>query len=96
MSGALILIFIFIWLCWVLVATLGVSDLHCSMWDLVPRLGIEPGPPALGARSLSHWLDSGEAPVSGVLNTPSSRAFRNWDPRYGEGVSLPTAHKETP
>ena len=25
------------------------------MWDLVPRPGIEPGPPALGAQSLSHW-----------------------------------------
>ena len=27
----------------------------CSMWDLVPWPGIEPGPPALGAWSLSHW-----------------------------------------
>ena len=26
------------------------------MWDLVPQPGIEPGPPALGARSLSHWI----------------------------------------
>ena len=26
----------------------------CSMWDLVPWPGIEPGPPALGAGSLSH------------------------------------------
>ena len=25
------------------------------MWDLVPRPGIEPGPPALGAWSLTHW-----------------------------------------
>ena len=25
------------------------------MWDLVPRPGIKPGPPALGAWSLSHW-----------------------------------------
>ena len=25
------------------------------MWDLVPRPGIEPGPPALVARSLTHW-----------------------------------------
>ena len=24
------------------------------MWDLIPRPGIEPGPPALGARSLNH------------------------------------------
>ena len=26
-----------------------------SMWDLVPQPGIEPGPSALGTRSLSHW-----------------------------------------
>ena len=25
------------------------------MWDLVPWPGIEPGPPALGEQSLSHW-----------------------------------------
>ena len=31
------------------------EDLSCGMWDLVPRPGIEPGPPALGAQSLSHW-----------------------------------------
>ena len=29
--------------------------LGCSMWDLVPWLGIESGPPTLGAWSLSHW-----------------------------------------
>ena len=27
----------------------------CGMWDLVPWPGIEPGSPALGAQSLSHW-----------------------------------------
>ena len=27
----------------------------CSTWDLVPRPGIEPHPPALEAQSLSHW-----------------------------------------
>ena len=27
----------------------------CSMWDLVLWPGIKLGPPALGARSLSHW-----------------------------------------
>ena len=26
-----------------------------DMWDLVPRLGIEPGPLALGARNPSRW-----------------------------------------
>ena len=29
--------------------------LSCGMWGLVPQSGMEPGPPALGARSLSHW-----------------------------------------
>ena len=32
------------------------------MWDLVPWPGIEPGPPALGAQSLSHW-PSKEVPL---------------------------------
>ena len=31
------------------------QDLSCGMQDLVPQPGIEPGPPALGAQSLSHW-----------------------------------------
>ena len=25
------------------------------MWDLAPRLGVEPEAPALGRQSLSHW-----------------------------------------
>ena len=29
--------------------------LSCSTWDIVPWPGIEPGPPALGVQSLSHW-----------------------------------------
>lgn len=29
-------------------------DLNCSMQDLIPRTGIEPGPPALGAQGLRH------------------------------------------
>ena len=29
--------------------------LSCGMWNLVPRPGIEPKPPALEARSLNHW-----------------------------------------
>ena len=33
-------------------AALGLS---CGMWDLVPWPGIEPGPHALGAQSLTHW-----------------------------------------
>ena len=37
---------------------LDVPDLSCSMWDLVPWLGIEPGPLASRAQSLSHWTSS--------------------------------------
>ena len=33
----------------------------CCVWDLVPRPGMEPGPPALGEQSLSHWT-AREAP----------------------------------
>ena len=42
--------------------SMAVPGLSCSMRDLVPRPGIEPGPPALGAWSLSPWTtreDSG-------------------------------------
>ena len=41
------IIFIFIYL--------AATGLSCGMWVLVPRPGIEPEPPALGAQSLSHW-----------------------------------------
>ena len=29
--------------------------LSCAMWGLIPCPGIQPGPPALEACSLSHW-----------------------------------------
>ena len=35
-------------------------------WDLVPWPGIEPGRPALGAQSLSHWTTR-EVPLSACL-----------------------------
>ena len=31
------------------------GTLNCGMWDLVPWPGIEPGPPTLEVRNLSHW-----------------------------------------
>ena len=34
---------------------LAAVGLSCSMQDLVPPPGIEPGTPALGMQSLSHW-----------------------------------------
>ena len=40
------------WVC--AFASLAVLGLSCGMWDLVPWPGIEPGPPALTAQSLSH------------------------------------------
>ena len=45
--------YLFIWLCWILVATHGIFScsmrtLSCGMWDLVPWQGVEPGPPVLG------------------------------------------------
>ena len=30
--------FVFIWLCWVLVAVCGIFDLHCGMWNLQLQL----------------------------------------------------------
>ena len=54
---------LFIWLLWVLVVaceifSCSIQTLGWSKWVLVPWLGIKPGPPALGAQSLSHWTDS--------------------------------------
>ena len=40
--------------CGLLVAACGLLVVTC-MWDLVPQPGIEPGSPALGAQSLTHW-----------------------------------------
>ena len=34
---------------------LAAPGLGCGTQDLVPGPGIEPGPPALGRQSLSHW-----------------------------------------
>ena len=41
----------------------GMQILSCGVWDLVPWPGIKPGPPALGAQSLSHWT-TGEGPAN--------------------------------
>ena len=32
-----------------------VDSVAACMWDLVPQPGLEPGPPALGAWSITHW-----------------------------------------
>ena len=46
---------------------LAAPGLSCGMWDLVPWRGIEPGPPALGAGSLSHWTTR-EVPGSSFVD----------------------------
>ena len=60
-------LFIYLWLCRVLVVAHGIfvaacgllscgrRALSCGVQDLVPQPGIEPWPPALGAWSLTHW-----------------------------------------
>ena len=63
------LVCVFIWLYWVLVAARGIFScgmqvLCCSMWDPIPQLGIELGPPSLGAWSLQG------GPSLGVLFMP--------------------------
>ena len=40
----------------------GIWTLSCNLWDLVPWPGMEPGPPALGVWSPSHWTTR-EVPV---------------------------------
>ena len=46
--------YLFIWLCQVLVAAYGIFS--CSMWNLVPRPGVKPRPPAMGTWNLSYWI----------------------------------------
>lgn len=48
----------FVFLCLVFIY-LAVPGLSCGMWDIVPRSGIEPGPPTFGVWSLSHWTPQG-------------------------------------
>ena len=41
-----------------------------SMWDLIPPPGIEPGPPALGVGSLSHWT-TGKSQYQEIFEEPT-------------------------
>ena len=54
-------VFIFFLNFFIYLAALGLS---CSMWDLAPGPGVEPGPPSLGAQSLSHWTTREVPPFS--------------------------------
>ncbi|XP_057560751.1 WD repeat-containing protein 82 isoform X1 [Hippopotamus amphibius kiboko] len=49
-------------------AACGIFVAAC-MWDLVPQPGIEPRPPALGVRSLTHWTTREVPPISRVKET---------------------------
>ena len=49
----------------------GMPALSFGMWDLVPQLGIEPEPPALGAQNLSQ-LTTREVPRPWFFNSLSS------------------------
>ena len=71
---ATLFVCLFVWLHRVLVVacrifSCGMWTLSCGMWDLVPWPGIKPGPPALGAWSLSHWTTR-EVPAFFLLNLP--------------------------
>ena len=56
---------IFIWLLQVSVVACGIFS--WGMWDVVPSSGIKTWPPALGARSLNHWITTGSPPSSFFL-----------------------------
>ena len=64
--------------------------LTCSIWDLVPWLGINPGPTALGVQSLSHWT---------IREIPAVSSFEWqcpwWPPVYSQ-PGCHTWHLSTP
>ena len=57
----------------IFIATCGI--LSCSTWDLVSWPGIEHGPPALGAWSLSHWTTREVPLVRSLVTSFLVRAF---------------------
>ena len=85
-------IYLFIWLCQVLVAVCGIFNwdmqtVSCGMWDLVPWLGIKPWPPALGEWSLNQRTTR-EVPAPGFLpgkphGQRSLVGCSPWGPRVG-------------
>ena len=52
-EGKCVYIYLFIWLCYVLVAAWELSLVACGIW--FPDQVFKPGSTALGAQSLSHW-----------------------------------------
>lgn len=58
-----------------------VGSYSCGIWDLVPRQEFKPGPPALAAQSLGHWITR---EVLGkvfkerwIFNSVNSRAWKS-------------------
>ena len=68
------LLFIFTWPCQVLHVALGIFNLRCGTQTLISWPGIEPGPPASGARTLSHWM-AREVPAQ-IFNVISCLLFK--------------------
>ena len=63
------------------------------MWDIVPRPGIEPAPPALEAQSLNHWTPKG-SPTFSIFDTILKDIFKKliWDFTGGAVVKNPPAN----
>ena len=57
----------------------GIWTLSCGMWDLVLWPAFEPRPPALAARSLSHWTYQ-ESPTLEVLEGWGRERTIKWQP----------------
>ena len=68
----------------------GTRDLCCHVRDLVPWPGIEPGPPALVAQSLTHWI------TREVPNSPSSVMVSICPLLHGLTWTLPLPPTATP
>ena len=70
----------------------GMWTLSCSMWDLVPWPGMEPGPPALGTPNFSHCTTR-EVPTAEDFNSSASfPKCHAWELLVG--ISFPTLEWE--
>ena len=65
------------------------------MWDLVPQPGIEPGPPALGVWSLTHWTtrEVSWGPLLEMPREESGVGLPLHSPEWSVTHSLATADK---
>ena len=105
-----IFFYLFIWLHWIFSCSMqdlqsslwhagslveACKLLVAAMWDLVPWLGIEPGPPTLGVQSLSHWTTR-EVPTVTILNGMEGLfeevTFEQTQVRWARGSKVWTKH----